>query len=244
MMSDRVETIGCATLYLGNCLEILPQLGGADAVVTDPPYEFVPMGGGMGGRRQVYKDIYRQNLHTGFNPDCLLGVADSLTVFCAKAQIAELIAFGEANGFRWNISTFNKTNPTPLCGKNYLPDTEYIFHFWRNCQLGGGYEDKSRFYVGPTSGNSQLHPTIKPVGLMQRLIRVATDREDPTILDPFMGSGTTGVACAKLGRRFVGIEIEPKYFEIACKRIDAAYRQADLFVTAPKSKPVQEGLFA
>jgi DNA modification methylase len=221
-------------LYLGDCREVLPSIGKVDAVITDPPYDFVPMGGGLGGKRQVYKDIYKAGLHKGFEPDWLLGVSDSITVFCSKAQMARMIEFGEENKFRWNLTTFNKTNPTPLCGANYLPDTEYAFHFWRKVRLGGGYADKSRFWVGPASGDSSLHPTIKPVGLMQKLIRVSTDAVDPVILDPFMGSGTTGVAAVKLGRKFIGIEIEPKYFDIACKRIQAALDAPDMFVDPPK----------
>ncbi len=73
----------------------------------------------------------------------------------------------------------------------------------------------------------------KPVDVTELFIRASTDKSD-TILDPFMGSGTTGVACARLGRKFIGIEIEPKYFDIACKRIEEAYRQGDMFVEPPK----------
>lgn len=82
------------------------------------------------------------------------------------------------------------------------------------------------------------HPTSKPVGLMRDLIEVTGGQ---TILDPFMGSGTTGVACAKLGRKFIGIELDPGYFDIACKRIEEAYRQPDFFVEPP-AKAVQEPL--
>ncbi|SNT15853.1 site-specific DNA-methyltransferase (adenine-specific)/modification methylase [Sphingomonas laterariae] len=228
----RVEHIGSATLYLGDAREIVPTLTGIDAVVTDPPYEFVPMGGGLGGKRQVYKDIYAEKLHEGFDPDMLLGVAPSLTVFCAKAQMRRMIEFADTNGFRWNLTTFNKTNPTPLCGANYLPDTEYVFHFWKGVRLGGTYHDKSRFWVSKASGDSSVHPTIKPVDLMVKLVRVAIDLPDPLILDPFMGSGTTGIACHREGRRFIGIEMNPAHFDTACRRIDDAERQGSLFGAA------------
>ena len=76
------------------------------------------------------------------------------------------------------------------------------------------------------------HPSPKPVPLMQDIVSIA---KAETILDPFMGSGTTGVACAKLGRKFTGIEIDPDYFEIACERIRKAYQQADLFVAPPEN---------
>jgi DNA modification methylase len=222
-------TIGRATLYCGDAREIVPTLTGVDAVVTDPPYEFVPMGGGLGAKRQVYKDIYDAKLHEGFDPDMLLGVAPSITVFCAKAQMRRMIEFAETNDFRWNLTTFNKTNPTPLCGANYLPDTEYAFHFWKGVKLGGTYHDKSRFWVSKASGDSSIHPTMKPVDLMVKLVRVSIDHPDPLILDCFMGTGTTGVACHKEGRRFVGIELDPRHFDTACKRIEEAQRQGDLF---------------
>ena len=88
-------------------------------------------------------------------------------------------------------------------------------------------------------GERHLHPTQKPVELMLWCLEFF--QHSNTILDPFMGSGTTGVACARLGRRFIGIEIEPKYFDIACKRIEQAYRQPDLFIERP-AKPVQEAM--
>ena len=78
------------------------------------------------------------------------------------------------------------------------------------------------------AGN-ELHPTQKPIELMQKVVGWTSG----TVLDPFMGSGTTGVACVKMGRKFIGIEREPQYFEIACKRIEDAYRQGDLFVAPP-----------
>ena len=86
------------------------------------------------------------------------------------------------------------------------------------------------------------HPVAKPFEWMNRLVSLATTN-DQTVCDPFMGSGTTGVACATLRRKFIGIEIEPTYFDIACKRIEAAYRQRDLFRDEPQApKPVQQSL--
>ena len=86
------------------------------------------------------------------------------------------------------------------------------------------------------------HPTQKPVALMEWCIKHLPDTAQ-TILDPFMGSGTTGVACVNLGRKFIGIELDPGYFDIACKRITDAHRQADMFVAKPDlTKPIQAAL--
>jgi DNA modification methylase len=87
---------------------------------------------------------------------------------------------------------------------------------------------------------NKIHPTQKPVALMEWCLGFLPDAK--TILDPFMGSGTTLVACAKLGRKGIGIELRSDYFEIACRRVEEAYRQPDLFI-APPEKPVQEVLF-
>ncbi|MBK8467862.1 MAG: site-specific DNA-methyltransferase [Chloracidobacterium sp.] len=91
------------------------------------------------------------------------------------------------------------------------------------------------------SGGKHQHETQKPIPLMRELVFLFSDAGQ-TILDPFMGSGTTGVACVKLGRKFIGIEIDPGYFETACKRIEAAYAQPDFFVEAEKKKPAEQML--
>jgi site-specific DNA-methyltransferase (adenine-specific)/modification methylase len=86
---------------------------------------------------------------------------------------------------------------------------------------------------GDVANEARFHPTQKPIRVMQQCVEFFLSSE--TILDPFMGSGTTGVACAKLGRKFIGIEIEPKYFDIACKRIEEAYAQPDMFIEQPRA---------
>lgn len=123
-------------------------------------------------------------------------------------------------------------------GNNFYADAELA---WTNVtgtsrlfdhQWCGAFKDSER-------GQRAQHPTQKPVALMEWCLGFLPNAD--TILDPFMGSGTTLVACAKLGRRGIGIELDPDYFDIACKRVEEAYRQPDLFVPQPKAKPVQEG---
>jgi len=154
--------------------------------------------------------------------------------------VPKLIEYAK-NG-RWMLITWNKTNPTPLCGGNYLPDTEYIIHKFKSGNLYGDCKEKHRWILLPATQDKQ-HPNEKPVKVMEKVCINSSDKGQ-TVLDPFMGSGTTGVACAKLDRKFIGIEIEEKYFDIACKRIETAYRtRPRLFDSVPKPAPVQAGLF-
>ena len=132
-----------------------------------------------------------------------------------------------------------------------LPRTKQMFvwnkgirnmHF-NDCEIAwcSQFREACRvFDFSPSSAEKKQHPTQKPLALIQWCIEKIPDAE--TILDPFMGSGTTGVACVKLGRKFIGIEIDEGYFDIACKRIEDAVSRPDMFVNAPAEKPIQNGL--
>ncbi len=217
-MTNRVETIGDATLYLGDCLEILPTLGKVDAVVTDPPY-------GIG------KEDWDRELPTkaiaGF-----FDIAERICIIPGIWFLGDCIA-AMGDKYKWVISGYKP---------GAMTNGAIGLNKWQAAVIGGdckrsGY-DAFQFH----QGNEGLfgHSCQKPLLYMERLI-IMTTHDTDTILDPFMGSGTTGVACAKLGRKFIGIEIEPKYFDIACKRIKDAYAQQDMFIEPPV-KPVQEGL--
>jgi len=206
----------------------MPTLGEVDCVVTDPPYEIVGKGRGMAGNRQYLKDITSKNLEDGFDYAILDNFAN-WAVFGTKRQIVPLIEKAESLGKKWALITWNKPNPTPLTNNNYLPDTEYIIHAFSSGCIYGVYNDKSRYIVHNAGGGEFDHPTVKPLPVMQKILSTAS-AETQTILDPFMGSGTTLVACAKMGRKGIGIELDPDYFDIACKRVEDAYRQPDLFI--------------
>ncbi len=220
--------IGDCTLYRGDCLEILPTLapGSVDAVVTDPPYEIDAIGNGIAATRQYL-------LATAGFTDCgfdysVLDNFDNWVCFGTLRQVPKLIE--KAADRRHMLITWNKTNPCPLINGNYLPDTEYAVHAWRT-RLYGGIENRARFIVHPTEHKQNgEHPNQKPIRVLSKLLCVASD-VGHMVLDPFMGSGTTGVACVQLGRKFIGIEIDPHWFEVACARIESAYadRSAPLF---------------
>ena len=225
--------IGDATLYQGDCAELLPDVGRFDALITDPPYVMSAKGGGMGAQRQYLADIH-EHIDTGFDMS-MLAPFKNWFVFCGKPQLLELMAQAEKQGSRWQLLTWNKTNPTPLSNNNYLPDTEYMVHSFESHH----YESKTRFIVGQVERSGFDHPTVKPQYVMQKAIKSASHPGD-SILDCFMGTGSTGVAAIQLGRKFTGIEREPKYFDIACKRIEQAHAQGQLFAPAqPKQEQME-----
>jgi site-specific DNA-methyltransferase (adenine-specific) len=206
MTYRRKEQIGDATLYLGDCLEILPTLPKVDAVVTDPPY-----GIGFGAKHTKWSA----------NRGVVLGDWDSeIPDVSWLPGLAETVIVwgGERFNFpvsrRWLIWVKPDAPPT-------FASTEMA---WTN-------QDKPARHIvhsiSATNGERVGHPTQKPVRVMEWSLGFTP--QGASILDPFMGSGTTGVACANLGRKFIGIEIEERYFDIACERIAAAYAQGRLF---------------
>lgn len=219
---SRIEKIGNCTLYLGDCREIQPLLPKVDAVITDPPYEIAAAGGGIGAKRKYLADI-DGHIDAGFDME-MLSAFDNWLVFCGKPQLMDLMQKATAQGLRWQLRTWNKTNPTPLTNGNYLPDTEYMVHAFKTHVWQG----KKRWIVGNVEKSGFDHPTVKPQYVMTDALQCATNQGE-SVLDCFMGSGSTGVACATMGRKFFGIEREPKYFDIACLRIEQAYAQARLF---------------
>lgn len=198
----------------GDCREIVPQLGKFDLLLTDPPYELQAKGGGIGNARK-YMHAIEGHIDGGFD-DSILDSQPNWMCFCSKRQLSRLL--NKAQSKVWSLVTWNKPNPTPLCSGNYLPDTEYIVHAYESGRLFGEYQDKSRFIVHPIEKNDFDHPSVKPLAVINKLVRLGT-LEGETILDPFAGSGTTGRAAKDLGRKATLIEREERYCEIAAKRM-------------------------
>jgi site-specific DNA-methyltransferase (adenine-specific) len=201
-------------IYNAACESVLPFVPKASLLLTDPPYEMVATGGGIGAQRKYLNDI--EGFTDGGFDFSLLDRAENWMAFCAKKQLPRLLAKAEQHP-RWMLVTWNKPNPTPLSNGNYLPDTEYVVHAFQPNRCFGEFRDKSRFIVYPAQQHN-LHPNEKPLRVMVKMIAVGT-MPGETILDPFMGSGTTLVAAKLEGRKAVGIEISEKYCEIAANRL-------------------------
>ena len=220
-----------ARIYFGDAYEILAGLApGLDpsrtACVTDPPYEFETSGGGQWRKSREYIDkIEDAQLTDGFD-DSILSPARfaAVAVFCHDNQAPELWSRLRARYRRAVLLMWRKTNPPPYCNRNYVPETEIYFHAWtRKMPPQGGPADLKRVFDGAVGKSEFDHPTVKPLALMEKIVgNVGAE----LVVDPFMGSGTTGVAAIRQGRRFIGIEKNPAFFEIARKRIEAALGEA------------------
>lgn len=151
-------------------------------------------------------------------------------IWCSKLQIKDIINYFLDKNCLFEILVWCKTNPTPTTNNVWLPDLEYCLFFReKGCKLNDGYDLKSKWYIsGANVDDKKLydHPTIKPLELVKRHILHSTQPND-TVLDCFMGSGTTGVACVETNRNFIGIEIDPHYFQIAENRLKG-YSQRDI----------------
>jgi site-specific DNA-methyltransferase (adenine-specific)/modification methylase len=235
----RKEVIGNATLYMGDCVEILPTLGKVDAVITDPPYGIGESSkkvasrqrGGKLGNLLGYKGkaMADQKDYGDFDWD---QSPPSAELIDSLREISQYQAFFGGNYFQlppsscwlvWDkLNGDNDFADCELCWTNWPKAVRRITWRW-NGMLRQGNEER-------------YHPTQKPLEVMKWAIQLCPKAE--TVLDAFMGSGTTGVAALQLGRTFIGIEREPKYFDIACRRIEQACAQGQLFT--PKERVVEQ----
>jgi DNA modification methylase len=224
-MSFREEILADGVrLILGDCRDVLPTLGPVDAVVTDPPYG-IALRSGMGG---TFGDMRIEGDETTAARDFVLQ--------WGKGHPA--IVFGA-----WRIPRPHDTRAVLIWDKGEHTGMGDLSLPWKPCFeeiyiIGHGFLGERTSAVmrhmaiagAMTAHGLRNHPTEKPLSLITELVRKCPGK---IILDPFMGSGTTGVGAVKLGRKFIGIEIEPTYFDIACRRISEALKQPDFFIPRP-----------
>ena len=253
--------IGNATLYCGDSLQLATTLPRIEAIITDPPYS----SGGMvrGDRMQATaskyvntdsKATYREDF-SGDNRDQRAFLAWSTMVFSAlhhnAVSGAPILVFTDwrqlptmtdaiqCGGWVWrNLVTWWKPGVRMQRGR-FSSSAEYVVYGSHGPITEGEKSPQNVLSFAPVGGEDKQHIAEKPVSLLESLIGVTPAAA--CVTDPFMGSGTTGVACARTGRPFVGVEMDRRMFDIACERIENAQRQASLFDPAP-SKQEQIGL--
>jgi DNA modification methylase len=223
----RKEVIGDCTLYLGDCMEVMPTLGKVDAVITDPPYGTADSWQGGKGHGWSRQDTMKskRNAWDSERP---------------SQRAFDMILSVSGEQIIWGGNYFSDMLPPAMrwlawdkCQRNFtLADFELA---WTSQNKAARAFNLSRSQAAKDGKNN--HATPKPISLMEWCLGFLPEAQ--TILDPFMGSGTTLVACAKLGRSGIGIELDEDYFNIACERIEKAYSQADLFIAPPENKDIK-----
>ena len=225
-------------IFCGDCLELMKDIpdGSVDLVVTDPPYLIENTK--AGGKSELAKSIQNMNdqiennnLTKGFNErilDELVRVMKKINIYiwCNHKQIPMYLDyFVKEKGCSFDVLIWNKSNAMPLFNNKYLTDKEYCLYFRKSAYCNPQcYQDAKTVFYQPINAKDKKkygHPTIKPLNIIQTLI-CNSSKEGDTVLDCFMGSGTTGVACVNTGRKFIGIELDPTYFETAKKRLEEA----------------------
>ena len=223
-------------LYQGDCLEVMKDIedGSIDLVVTDPPYEIATTGAGI--YKQADKQYVKElnGMKDGFSEEvldelCRVMKKINIYFFCSQKQIIPLLDyFVKKKKCNWNILSWHKTNPIPACGNKYLTDTEFILFFReKGVKVYGSFDTKRTWYATPLNQSDKKkygHPTVKPLSILENLV-VNSSQEGEVVLDCFMGSGSTGVACLNTNRNFIGIELEEGYFNIAKERIKGANKE-------------------
>ena len=219
--APTVVIVGAATLYLGDCYQILPRVGWVPNLVTDPPYEFRAEGGGIyRDSRKAMDDIIEQELDQGFDHTIINPLlCGSVFVFCHNDQLPKLLPYLDGSFDRQCVCIWRKLNPQPVANKHYRPVMEFYVHAWNRDFYPRGTLlelDREIVAMSPRGEAKFGHPTVKPDAVMDKII---TNCAPGLICDPFMGTGSTGVAAVKAGRQFIGIEKNPKHFATACARL-------------------------
>lgn len=255
----QVERIGEATLYLGDAEGCVAGLPAIDAVVTSPPYnqlgDLPEKGSGLWGKSQggsgflrawaesPYADSMAESVYQEWQNRLFACIAERCTETASMFYNHQLrwrdgeclhpVSWFRPEGWRLRQEIiWNRGGGMMFNARMFVRFDERVLWFVRGKQWVWNQEMVGHGTIWNIAREQQQqgkeHPVAYPVALPSRCISAATS-DGQTVLDPFMGSGTTGVACAHLGRKFVGIEIDPKYFDIACDRIAAAYAQGRLF---------------
>lgn len=227
-------------LYNGDCLEIMKQIPdrSIDFVLTDPPYELDNHGGGKSKemKRQL-NDLHIDFISKGFDLEKVFTEIErvskimNMICFCSNKQVSKIMNYWEQKKYSVTLLVWDKPNPIPFGNGKHISNLEFMIYVrgkgasFNN--LGVNEQKKTFNYPSPSS-SKRIHPTEKPIEMLKRLINLHTKQND-TILDCFGGSFSTGLACKELHRKFIGIEIDKKYFNLGAKRLNEHQSQVRMF---------------
>lgn len=248
----RKEIIGSCTLYLGNSMEIMPTLDPVHLVVSDVPYSLTT--GGKAKSQKTMSGIFAADNYANDGqlvmaivpfPAMMDALYASLVddadcyVMANDKNVNALTNAALQAGFQFhNLLVWDKVAPT--ANRWYMKNLEFTIYLWKGRARTINNPSAKQLIRGGVDKVTE-HPTEKPVYLMEEYIINSSARGE-VVLDPFMGSGTTSVACVRTGRRFVGIEIDPTYFDVACERISAAYILPPMFSDIAHKAHSQEAM--
>ena len=231
-------------VYLEDCYKAIKDIPdkSVDLIMTDPPYELDTEGSKENNISKTFANCNKQiaEIKEGIDLAILneflrIMKKPNIYIWCNKKQILEYLKFFiEKHNCCFEILTWEKSNPTPLCGGNYLIDKEFCLYFRKGVKLNTKFETAFTYYKSKKNRQDKdlfEHPTIKPLDWTKTLIKNSTQKND-IVFDPFMGSGTTAVACKDIGRRYIGFDIKEKWFNIAQNRLNCenASGQQSLFL--------------
>ena len=228
--------INLNSIFNEDCIDTFSKIEdkSVDLVIADPPYDIVS--GGSGGCFGTQKRDYHsgvKSLSYGFDNLVLDECKRILKVFncyffCSKDQVLQILLWAHENKLNSDILCYHKLNPIPTVNNKYLSDTEYIIYMRdTGAYLGGNYATKKKYFVQNNSKSDFDHPTVKPLNIIRTLI-FNSSRVGDVVYDPYMGSGTTAVACIIEKRNFIGSEIDSKYYKVAKDRINTVKNQQTL----------------
>lgn len=220
-------------LYKNDCLEIIKNIPdkSIDLICTDIPYELENHGGtksALAQRSARMRDsvdfmAYGINYDLVFSEFIRVCKIPNMIIFCSNLQIGKIVTFFNNKNIKTDLLVWEKTNPAPLCNGKYVSDLEYIIYVHTKGSPFNNdvcFQEKKKCKIYPiVVSKDKMHPTQKPLQLMKELVNLHSF-ENQLVLDPFMGSGTTGVACKELNRNFIGIELLEDFFNIAKARIN------------------------
>ena len=233
-------------IYLGDSYELIKEIPdkACQLIILDPPYQFGTGGIGTGifkGRKtenDTYREIHKNGLGEGIDSETILRECVriqpkiNIYIWCNKEQIYDYLNFFvKERGCNFEIIVWAKTNPPPFLGGHYLKDKEYCLYFWeKGVRVHPSYETGRTVYTSSLNVLDKTdygHPTIKPLDILENLIKNSSEEGD-LVFDAFLGSGSSALAAKHTGRKYLGFEINPTYFEIATKRISGENARGEL----------------